>query len=131
MTSELDTQAPGPAERARNRRIYRQVGIMTAAALLAGGVRPLSKALGAPEALQVAATFLPLIPLAWGLVIAARFVLRSDEWERGVYLAAASVGFVTVMGAVAVLGLAQAAGSSSDSSAGRRSSSSGSSRSAR
>ncbi len=104
MTSELDTKAPGPAERRRNRSFYIQVSIAVVATVALFVLTPPWRRLDVlPEALQLVLAFLPLLPLAWGIVIATRFVIRSDEWERGVYLVSAGIGFLAAIGAATVL----------------------------
>lgn len=103
MTSELDSKRPGPAERARNRQFYVQVWLAVGLTVLLATTPGLLRRFGGPEALQIAAAFLPLLPMAWAALILIRFVRRSDEWEQRVYLAAGSVGLLAALAVAIVL----------------------------
>lgn len=102
MTSKLDSTELGPTERHRNRRFYVQVAISVVLAAALAMVAALSRRFGAPEALAVAANFLPLLPMVWVGIVVVRFIARSDEWERRIYLVAASIALLAVLAVTVV-----------------------------
>jgi peptidoglycan/LPS O-acetylase OafA/YrhL len=109
MTSKLDTEGEAPTERRRKRAFRISMGIGAACFLLANAVLA-QWGVHAAEPWRLLLALLPLIPLAWMVIVMVVRARQMDEYQVKQLMPSLAVGFTVTIVAAVVLNTLSSAG---------------------